>query len=76
MNKRNLFIRITAIFLCALMLLSVITAALYAFAADASAVSALPDTGSSDATVWVFIAVAVALVVIVGCLFVPKFKKK
>lgn len=76
MNKRNLFVRITAIFLCALMLLSVITAALYAFAADATALAAPPETGSSDATVWVFIAVAVALVVIAGCLFVPKIKKK
>ncbi|MBE6772089.1 MAG: hypothetical protein E7547_08100 [Ruminococcaceae bacterium] len=76
MNKRNLFVRITAIFLCALMLLSVITAALYAFAAEASAVSAPPDTGSSDATVWVMIAVAVALVVIAGCIFAPKFRKR
>lgn len=76
MNKRNLFIRITAIFLCALMLLSVITAALYAFAADATVLAAAPDTGSSDATIWVFIAVAVALVVIAGCILAPKFKKK
>lgn len=76
MNKRNLFIRITAIFLCALMLLSVITAALYAFAAEEATLYSLPNTGSSDATVWVLIAVAVALVVIVGCVFAPKFKKK
>ncbi|MBQ8764048.1 MAG: LPXTG cell wall anchor domain-containing protein [Clostridia bacterium] len=74
MNKRNLFVRITAIFLCALMILSVVTAALYAFAAETSAV-ALPDTGSESMT-WVIIAVVAAVAVIIGCLVAPKMKKK
>lgn len=74
MNKRNLFVRITAIVLCALMILSVVTAALYAFAAEPAAVAS-PDTGSESMT-WVVIAVVAAFAVIVGCLVVPKMKKK
>ncbi len=77
MNKRNIFIRIVAIFLCAIMILSVVTAALYAFAAEETATvsASLPQTGSAS-TVWVIIAVAVALLVIVACVAVPKLKKK
>ncbi len=74
MNKRNLFVRITAIVLCALMVLSVVTAALYAFAAESTAV-VTPDTGSESMT-WVIIAVVAAVAVIVGCLVAPKMKKK
>ncbi len=74
MNKRNLFVRITAIVLCALMILSVVTAALYAFAAEPSAVAS-PDTGSESMT-WVIIAVVAAVAVIAGCLIAPKIKKK
>ncbi len=74
MNKRNLFVRITAIVLCALMVLSVVTVALYAFAAEPGAVAS-PDTGSESMT-WVIIAAVAAVLVIVGCLVVPKIKKK
>lgn len=75
MNKRNLFVRITAIVLCALMVLSVVTAALYAFAAEPTAAAASPETGSESMT-WVIIAAVAAVAVIVGCLVAPKMKKK
>lgn len=76
MNKRNLFVRITAIVLCALMVLSVVTVALYAFAAEPTAsYVAAPDTGS-ESMVWVIISAVAAVAVIVGCLVVPKAKKK
>lgn len=74
MNKRNLFVRIVAIVLCALMVLSVVTVALYAFAAEPTSVAALPETGSESMT-WVIIAAVAAIAVIVGCLVVPKMKK-
>ena len=74
MNKRNLFVRITAIVLCALMVLSVVTAALYAFAAEPSAVAS-PETGS-ESMVWVIVSAVAAVAVIVGCLALPKMKKK
>ena len=76
MNKRNLFVRITALVLCAIMLLGVVTAALYAFAAEDAVLYAAPaQTGSPDNT-WVIIAVIVALLIVVACAFIPKFKKK
>ncbi len=75
MNKRNLFVRITAIILCALMVLSVVTAALYAFAAEPTVAVASPDTGSESMT-WVIIAAVAAVAVIAGCLVVPKMKNK
>lgn len=74
MNKRNLFVRITAIVLCALMVLSIVTVALYAFAAEPVA-TASPDTGS-ESMVWVIISAVAAVAVILGCLVVPKMKKK
>lgn len=74
MNKRNLFVRITALVLCAIMLLGVVTAALYAFAAEAEVV-APAQTGSPDNT-WIIIAVIVALLIVVACAFIPKMKKK
>ena len=74
MNKRNLFVRIVAIVLCALMVLSVVTVALYAFAAEPTSVAALPETGNESMT-WVIIAAVAAIAVIVGCLVVPKMKK-
>ncbi len=75
MNKRNLFVRITAIILCALMVLSVVTVALYAFAAEPVAAVASPETGS-ESMIWVIISAVAAVAVIVGCLVVPKMKKK
>lgn len=71
MKRHNLFVRIVAILLCAIMLLGVVTAAISAFAADAS----VPETGSSDMT-WFIVAAAVAVAVIVGCIVLPKFLKK
>lgn len=73
MKGRNLFVRITALVLCALMIISVVTVALYAFAAEP--VEAAPNTGS-ESMVWVIIAVVAAVAVIAGCLVVPKMKKK
>lgn len=57
------------------MVLSVVTAALYAFASDVSAAAALPDTGSSNTEIWVVAAIAVALVAIAACIIMPKVKK-
>lgn len=73
--KRNLIIRIVAIALCAIMVLSVVTVAITAFAADASVLMS-PETGSDNTTVWIIGAVAVALLAIVACVVLPKMKKK
>jgi hypothetical protein len=72
MKGRNIFVRIVAIILCAVMILSVVTAALYAFAAEATVPS--PETGSANMT-WVVVAVVAAIAVIAGCLVIPKIKK-
>lgn len=74
MKGRNIFIRIMALILCAVMILGVVTAALYAFAAEPTAVAS-PETGSADMT-WVIVAVVAAVAVIIGCLVAPKIKKK
>ena len=76
MQKRNLFVRITAIVLCAIMLLGVVAAAFYAFAADEAVLFAAPAQTGSPNNTWVIIAVVVALAVVVGCAFIPKMKKK
>lgn len=76
MQKRSLFVRITAIVLCAIMVLGVVTAALYAFAADDAVLFAAPAQTGSPNNTWVIIAVVVALAVVVGCAFIPKMKKK
>lgn len=75
MKGRNLFVRIIALVLCAIMVLGVATAAIAAFAAEPDAVVASPETGSRS-MVWVIIAVVAAVAVIVGCLVVPKIAKK
>lgn len=74
MRKRNMFVRITAIILCALMILGVFSAAIYAFAADVSATPS-PATGSPDNT-WLIIVAVLAILAIVACVVVPKLKKK
>lgn len=71
MKRHNLFVRIVAILLCAVMLLGVVTAAISAFAADVN----VPQTGSADMTV-VIIAAVVAVAVIAGCVLLPKFINK
>lgn len=75
MKKRNLFVRITAIILCAIMVLGVFTAAFYAFAADASVTPPAPATGSPDNT-WLILVAVVAILAIVACVVIPKMKKK
>lgn len=75
MNKRNLFVRITAIVLCALMVLSVFGAAIYAFADDATAQAASVNTGSPDNT-WVIVAIVAAILVVVACIVIPRINKK
>lgn len=74
MKKRNIFIRITAIILCAIMVLGVFSAAIYAFAADTSAAPP-PATGSPDNT-WLILVAVVAILLIVACVVIPKIKKK
>ena len=75
MHKRNLFIRITAIVLCAIMILSVVTAALYVFAAEPTATAVAAETGSADNT-WVIVAVVAAILVVAACIIVPIVSKK
>lgn len=77
MKGRNIFVRVVAIVLCVIMVLGVATAALYAFAAEEQAVliAPSPDTGSRP-MIWVTIAVIVAIVVIVGCIVLPRVIKK
>lgn len=48
MNKRNLFVRITAIVLCAIMILSVFAVALNAFAAEITEVAAAIDVAGAE----------------------------
>lgn len=74
MRGRNIFVRVVAIILCAIMILGVVTVAFYAFAADAAVMSPSPDTGS-EPMVWVIVAVVAAVAVIAGCLVIPKMKK-
>lgn len=73
--KRNLIIRIVAIFLCALMILSVVAVAFTAFAAEPTALAQSPETGSSDAVVWVVVAIAIAVIAISVCMTSQRKKK-
>lgn len=75
MKKRNLFIRITAIVLCAIMFLSVFAVALNAFAAEATATAVAAETGSPDNT-WIIVAVVAAILVVATCIVVPRVGKK
>ena len=74
MKGRNLFVRIVALVLCAIMVLGVVTVAFYAFAAEPTAVTGSPETGSANMT-WVIVAAVAAVAVIAGCLVIPKIKK-
>ncbi len=76
--KKNLFVRIVAIFLCALMVLSV-GAVAFSVLASAEGVppASIPSTGSPDGqNIIVFFVLIVAVIVIAACLIVPKIKKK
>lgn len=70
-NRRSLIVRIVAIVLCALLVLGIATAALSAFAADLTQ----PLTGSRDMKQPIILA-AVAAVLILACIVVPKIAKK
>lgn len=74
MKNKSIVVRIVAVFLCALMVLSAVTVAITAFAASPDSAAA-PDTGS-ESMVWVIVSVVAAVLVIVGCLIIPKIKKK
>ncbi len=73
MKKRNLIIRIIAIALCALMVLGIITVAIYAFAETPG--EPLPSTGSNDTALIFAIAAAVAIVAAIICIVLSKKKK-
>lgn len=75
MKNRNIFVRIVAIVLCAIMVLGVATAAITAFAAEETMLAASPNTGSPQ-MVWVVVAVVAAVAVIACCLVIPKISKK
>ncbi len=72
--KRNLIVRIVAIVLCAIMVLSVVTVAITAFAAETT-LAASPETGSNNIYIWVIAAVVVAVAAIISCVVLPKTKK-
>ena len=73
MKKRNLIIRIIAIAMCALMVLGIITVAIYAFAETPG--EPLPSTGSNDTALIFAIAAAVAIVAAIICIVLSKKKK-
>lgn len=75
MKKRNLFVRIMAILLCAIMLLGVVAVAFTAFASEPTATATAVETGSADNT-WVIVAVVAAILVVAACIVVPKIAKK
>ena len=76
MHKRNLFVRITAIVLCGIMLLGVVAAAFYAFAAEDAVLYAAPAQTGSPNNTWAIVAVVAAILVVVACVVVPKLGKK
>ena len=65
MKKKNLITRIIAIVMCALLVLGVVTVAIYALAAGPEAAAPAPDTGSNDKII------ILALVAVVALIFVP-----
>ena len=75
MKKRNLFVRIMAIILCALMILGVLTAAISAFSFDAATVPS-PNTGSNPNTIWAAVAGAAAVLACAICVISAKKSKK
>ncbi|MBR0112420.1 MAG: hypothetical protein IJM02_01610 [Clostridia bacterium] len=67
MKKRNLIIRIIAIVMCALLVLGVVTVAIYALAAGPEAAVPSPDTGSNDKVLIFALIAVIALVAAVVC---------
>lgn len=72
MQKRGIWTRVVAIVLAALMAISVVAAAITAFAADL-----VPATGQNTSnTKWLIIAAVAAVCVILICVILPKARKK
>ena len=67
MKKRKLITRIIAIVMCALLVLGIVTVAIYALAEGPVAAAAAPDTGSNDKVIIFAVAGALALVVAIIC---------
>jgi surface glycoprotein (TIGR04207 family)/LPXTG-motif cell wall-anchored protein len=77
MKKRGLAKRIVAIFLCALMVLSVFAVALTrVFAADENISAEAVNTGSSSIWIVLVAVIAVAAIVIIALAVTSKKKKK
>ena len=76
MKKRGLAKRIVAIFLCALMVLSVFAVALTrVFAADENISTEVANTGSSSIWIVLVAVIAVAVITIVALTITSKKKK-
>lgn len=73
MKNRKLIIRIIAIFLCALMILSVVTILLNVLAAGPGEVV---ETGSNPHIIWFGVAACVGVAVAAACIVTSKSKKK
>ena len=74
-DKRTLTIRIVAIVMAALLLLSIFTMLFHsAFAADE--LVEIAATGSQDTPKWPIFAAVGAVVVIAVCVIIPKLNKK
>lgn len=76
MKKRKLITRIIAIVLCALLVLGIVTVAIYAFAASPEAALAAPETGSNDKIAIFGVVAAVAVIAAVVCIVTSSRTKK
>jgi len=77
MNRRKTIIRIIAIILTGVMLLSVVTILFSVFSGSAWATqldSAPPNTGIAED--WIFYVIGVAVLVAVACMILPRVIKK
>lgn len=73
MKNRNLFIRIVAIVLCALMILGVLTCVISIYAAEPAASAA---TGSNTHMIWVILAGILAVAVAAACILTSRGKSE
>ena len=75
MKKRSMAVRIVAIILAALMIVSVAAVAFTAFAAGPDI--EVPVTGQRESnTKWLILLIVLAVVAIVACVVLPMAKKK
>ncbi len=73
MRKRSMIVRIVAIVLAAIMIISVAAAAFTVFAAGQE----VPVTGQQESnTKWLVILIVLAVLAIVACVVLPMAKKK